>query len=48
MVIIRTPFKKRYDARQHAHRFPGTPALPGNFWEVEEMSACQNKAERVV
>src|SRR5260221_246397 len=31
MVIIRTPFKKRYDARQHAHRFPGSAGVPGNL-----------------
>jgi hypothetical protein len=48
MVILRTPFKESYDGRQHMHRFPGTPALPGNFWEVWEMSARQNKAERVM
>jgi hypothetical protein len=28
---LRTPFEERTNGRQHAHRFPGTPALPGNF-----------------
>src|SRR5258708_8141121 len=40
-VILRTPFKERDDGRQHTHRFPGTPVLPGNFLEVWEMSALE-------
>jgi hypothetical protein len=41
---LRTPFVESIDGRQHTHRFPGTPALPGNFLDVWDTNALENKA----
>jgi hypothetical protein len=43
--MLRTPFAQRRYERQHTHRFPGTPALPGNFLDVWEMNVGKNKTE---
>jgi hypothetical protein len=42
---LRTPFEKKIYGRQHAHRFPGTPVLPGNFLDAWAMNVGKNKAE---
>ena len=38
MVIRRTHAQEKRQW-ETTHRFPGTPALPGNFWEIWKMRA---------